>query len=52
LLFTDDTLIFCNARPSQLCYLRSLFLLLEVASGLKFNFVKSNLIPVGDVDQV
>jgi hypothetical protein len=51
-LFTDDTLIFCNARPSQLCYLRSLFLLLEVASGLKFNFVKSNLIPVGDVDQV
>jgi hypothetical protein len=35
LLFADDTLIFCNARPSLLRYLRSLFLLFEAASSLK-----------------
>jgi hypothetical protein len=52
LLFADDTLIFCNARPSQLRYLRSLFLLFEAASGLKVNLAKSASIPVGDVDQM
>jgi len=29
----------------------SLFLLLEAASGLKVNLAKSNLIPMGNVDQ-
>jgi hypothetical protein len=52
LLFADDTLIFCSARSSQLRNLRSLFLLFEAASGLKVNLAKSNLIPVGHVDQV
>jgi hypothetical protein len=52
LLFADDTLIFCNARPSQLRYLRSLFLLFEAASGLKVNLAMSELISEGDVDQV
>jgi len=46
LLFVDDTLIFYNARPSQLRYLRSFFLLFEVASGLKVNL---ELIHVGNV---
>lgn len=40
LLFANDTLIFCNARPSQLRYLRSLFLLFEAASSLKVNLAK------------
>jgi hypothetical protein len=52
LLFADDTLIFCSAHSSQLRHLRSLFLLFEAASGLKVNLAKSNLIPVGNVDQV
>jgi hypothetical protein len=51
LLFADDTLIFCSAHSSQLRNLRSLFLLFEAASGLKVNLTKSNLIPVGHVDQ-
>jgi len=33
-------------------HLRGLFLLFEAASGLKVNLAKSNLIPVGNVDQV
>jgi hypothetical protein len=52
LLFADDILIFCSAHSSQLRYLRSLFLLFEAASGLKVNLATSNLIPVGNVDQV
>jgi hypothetical protein len=52
LLFADDTLIFCSAHSSQLRHLRGLFLLFEAASGLKVNLAKSNLIPVGNVDQV
>jgi len=51
LLFADDTLIFCSARTSQLQNLRSLFLLFEAISGLKVNLAKSNLIPVGNVEQ-
>jgi len=34
------------------CYLRSLFLLFEATSSLKVNLTNSELIPVGDVDQV
>jgi hypothetical protein len=41
LLFANDTLIFCNARPSKLRHLRSLFLLFEDALGLKVNLAKS-----------
>jgi hypothetical protein len=52
LLFADDILIFCNAMPSHLHYLRSVFLPSEVASGLKVNLAKLVLIPVGNVEQV
>jgi hypothetical protein len=52
LLFANDTLIFYSAHPFQLRYFRSLFLLFEAALGLKVNLAKSNLIPVGTVDQV
>jgi len=49
ILFADDTLIFCDARSSQLQYLGSLFLLFEAVSGLKVNLAKSDLILVGNV---
>jgi hypothetical protein len=52
LLFADDTLIFCSAHSSQLRHLQGLFFLFEAASGLKVNLAKSNLIPVGNVNQV
>jgi hypothetical protein len=52
LLFTDDTLIFCNAKPNQLRYGRGVFLLFEATSRLKVNLIKSVLIPVGNVEQV
>jgi len=52
LLFADDTLIFCSAHSSQLRCLQILFLLFEAVLGLKVNLAQSNLIPVGNVDQV
>jgi hypothetical protein len=52
LLFSDETLIFCNAMLSQLRYLWSVFLLLKAASGLKVNLAKLVLIPVRNVEQV
>jgi hypothetical protein len=52
LLFADDTLVFCNAMPSQLRYLRIVFLLFEAASRLKVNLAKSVLILVGNAEEV
>jgi hypothetical protein len=52
LLFADDTLLFCGANPNHLCNLRSLFLCFEAVSGLKTNLAKSELVPVGNVDNV
>jgi len=52
LLFADDTLIFCGAEPYQFCNMRSLFLLFEAMPGLKTNLAKSELVSVGNVDNV
>jgi hypothetical protein len=52
LLFADDTLVFCGANPNHLRYIRVLFLCFEVVSGLKVNLGKSELVPVGHVDNV
>jgi hypothetical protein len=35
LLFSDDTLLFCEANPKHLRYLRALFLCFKAVSGLK-----------------
>jgi hypothetical protein len=52
LLFTDDTLIFCDALSAHVHHLWSLFLCFEAASGLKVNLAKSKLVPMGNVTQV
>jgi hypothetical protein len=49
LLFADDTLIFCDADPTQLAHLRSVFLWFEAVSGLRINLGKSEMVPVGEV---
>jgi hypothetical protein len=51
-VFDYDTLIFYGADPYQLCKMWSLFLLFEDVSGLKENLAKSELIPMGNVDNV
>lgn len=52
LLYADDTLLFCNAEPTQVGYLRCVLFCFEVVAGLKVNLGKSEMIPVGEVDDI
>ena len=52
LLFADDTLIFCEAKEEQLTYPCWLLMWFEAISGLRANLEKSELIPVGRVENV
>ena len=52
LLYADDTIIFCDANAEQLMYLRWTLMWFEAFSGLKINLVKSEIIPLGRVDNV
>jgi hypothetical protein len=52
LLFADDTLIFCGANEDHIRNLRCLFLCFESVSGLKINLSKSEIIPIGEVNDI
>ena len=52
LLFADDTIIFCEARQDHLTYLSWILVWFEVASGLKINLAKSEVIPVREVEDI
>jgi hypothetical protein len=52
ILFADDTLIFYVANLDYLCLLRCLFLCFEAVSGLRINLAKSELVPIGNVNDV
>ena len=49
LLFADDTLIFCDAKPSQITNLRMILARFEEVLGLHINLGKSELVPIGGV---
>jgi hypothetical protein len=51
-LFADDTLIFCEACPEQIRYVRLILLCFEAVSGLKVNLGKSELVVVGEVGSI
>ncbi|RVW40779.1 hypothetical protein CK203_080715 [Vitis vinifera] len=52
LLFVDDTLVFCQASQDHLTYLSWLLMWFEVVSGLRISLEKSELIPVGRVENI
>jgi hypothetical protein len=52
LLFPDDTLIFCGAQEEQIRHLRCIFLCFEATSGLRINLGKSEVVPIGAVEDV
>ena len=52
LLFADDTIIFCEARKEHLTHLGWILAWFEAASGLRINLAKSELIPVGEIDNI
>ena len=52
LLFADDTVIFCESNVEQIQNLRCLLLCFEAVSGLMINLSKSDIIPMGEIDDV
>ena len=52
LLFADDTIVFCDAIPDQLLHLRMVLGCFEAVTGLGVNMGKSELVPVGEVNNV
>ena len=52
LLFVDDTIIFCEARKEFLTSLSWILAWFEAASGLRINLAKSELIPIGEVEEL
>lgn len=52
LLFVNDILVFYKPSQDQLTYLNWLLMWSEAISGLKVNLEKSELIPMGSVENV
>ncbi|RVW50576.1 Transposon TX1 uncharacterized 149 kDa protein [Vitis vinifera] len=52
LFFADDTIVFCEANKEHLTHLSWILLWFEVASGLRINLDKSEIIPVGVVEEI
>ena len=52
LLFSDDTIIFCEARKEYLTSLSWILAWFEAASGLRINLAKSELIPIREVEEI
>ncbi len=49
LLYADNTIIFCDADPEQLLYIRMVLTYFEAVTGLRVNMHKSEMVPVGEV---
>ena len=52
LLFANDTVVFCEAKKEHITHLSWILFWLEAASVLRINVAKSEILPVGEVDEV
>ncbi|RVW56866.1 hypothetical protein CK203_078579 [Vitis vinifera] len=52
LLFVDDTIVFCERKKEDMTYLSWILCWFEVVSGLRINLAKSEIIPVGEVEEI
>ncbi|RVW91414.1 putative mitochondrial protein [Vitis vinifera] len=52
LLFADDTVVFCEAKKEYITHLSWILFWFEAASGLRINLAKSEILPVGEVEEV
>ena len=50
LLFADDTILLCDANVDQILHVRMLLICFQAVTGLKVNVLKSELVPIGEVD--
>ena len=52
LFFVDDTIVFCEASKEQVSHLSWILFWFEAASGLRINLAKSEIIPIGEVEEI
>ena len=52
LLFTDDTILFCDASKDQLLSIRLVLTCFQAFTDLKVNVGKSEIVPVGEVGNI
>ncbi|XP_042965576.1 uncharacterized protein LOC122299388 [Carya illinoinensis] len=52
LLFADDTLLFCEATAGHIESLKAILLCFEAVSGLKINLAKTEMVAVGEVNNI
>ena len=52
LLFADDTIVFCEAKKEDMTYLSWILCWFEAVLGLRINLAKSEIIPVGEVEEI
>ena len=52
LLFADDTIVFCEAKKEHITHLSWILFWFEAASGLRINLAKSEILPIGEVEEV
>ena len=52
LFFADDIVVFCEANKEHLTHLSWILFWFEAASGLRINLAKSEIIPVGGVEEI
>ena len=52
LLFAGDTILFCDASREQLLFIRLVLSCFQAFTGLKINIGKSEIIPVGEVNNI
>ena len=52
LLSAEKTIIFCDANTEQILYVRLLVICLEEVTSLKVNLSKSEMVPVGEVQNI
>ena len=50
LLYADDTILFCDAHPEQLLYIRMILTCFEAVTSLKVNMTKSEMVPIEEVN--
>ena len=52
LLFSDDTILFCDASREQLLSTRLALSCFQAFTGLKVNVGKSEIVPIGDINNL
>ena len=52
LLFADDAIVFCEAKKDDMAFLSWILCWFEAASGLRINLAKSEIILVGEVEEI